>query len=47
MQGLTNLVPNTTQDLLETCTSVKVKRLFSTLQKNQDTIGSTGLIPTA
>lgn len=28
MQGLTNLAPNTTQDLLETCTSVKVKRLF-------------------
>ena len=28
MQGLTNLPPNTTQDLLETCTSVKVKRLF-------------------
>lgn len=28
MQGLTNLVPNTIQDLLENCTSVKVKRLF-------------------
>ena len=28
MQGLTNLPPNTTQDLLECCTSVKVKRLF-------------------
>ena len=28
MQGLTNLPPNTTQDLLECCTSVKVNRLF-------------------
>lgn len=28
MQGLTNLSPITTQDLLECCTSVKVKRLF-------------------
>jgi len=28
MQGLTNLPPNTTQDLLESCTSVKVNRLF-------------------
>ncbi len=28
MQGLTNLLPNTTQDLLECSTSVKVNRLF-------------------
>lgn len=28
MQGLTSLSPRTTQDLLESCTSVKVKRLF-------------------
>ncbi len=28
MKGLTNLSPASTQDLLETCTSVKVKRLF-------------------
>jgi len=28
MQGLTSLSPRTTQDLLEGCTSVKVKRLF-------------------
>jgi hypothetical protein len=28
MQGLTNLSPNTTQGLLECCTSVKVNRLF-------------------
>lgn len=28
MQGLTNLSPVSTQDLLECCTSVKVKRLF-------------------
>jgi len=28
MQGLTNLPPNTTQDLLNACSSVKVKRLF-------------------
>lgn len=28
MQGLTNLSPVTVQDLLESCTSVKVKRLF-------------------
>lgn len=28
MQGLTNLPPVTTQDLLESCTSIKVKRLF-------------------
>lgn len=28
MQGLTNLSPKPTQELLESCTSVKVKRLF-------------------
>jgi hypothetical protein len=28
MQGLTNLPPAKTQDLLESCTSIKVKRLF-------------------
>jgi hypothetical protein len=36
MQGLTNLSPATTQDLLESCTSVKVNRLFLYLAEKSE-----------
>jgi len=36
MEGLNNLVPNQVQQLLENCTSVKVKRLFLYLAEKSD-----------
>lgn len=36
MEGLNNLVPNQVQQLLEKCTSVKVKRLFLYLAEKSD-----------
>ena len=39
MEGLSNLRPNLVQELLETCRSIKVKRLFCIWPTKQATSG--------